>query len=110
MEDVFGKCLGISKGRIVDLGLGGKCKSCISTGRRVEVGRVLEVAAAGQPRQSRMGLTSGIVKLSTINANPVIHNISQKAHLHPFASTANPATIGPRVGPAAHAKSYNPIE
>lgn len=54
--------------------------------------------------------TSGIVKLSTIKANPVIHNISQKAHLHPFATTANPATIGPKVGPAAHARSYNPIE
>jgi len=55
-------------------------------------------------------LTSGILKLKTTNANPVIQSISQKAHLHPLATTANPATIGPNVGPAAHARSYRPIE
>lgn len=55
-------------------------------------------------------LTSGIVKLNMARANPVIHNISQKAHLHPLATTAKPATIGPKVGPAAQAKSYKPME
>jgi hypothetical protein len=55
-------------------------------------------------------LTSGILKLNKASANPVIQSISQKAHLHPLATTANPATIGPSVGPAAHARSYRPIE
>jgi hypothetical protein len=54
--------------------------------------------------------TSGILKLRSARANPVIQSISQKAHLHPLATTAKPATIGPKVGPAAHARSYKPIE
>jgi len=64
-------------------------------------------------RSDNMGcdrrLTSGNVKITTINVNPLNINISQNAHLHPFAITANPATIGAIAGAEPADKPYKPI-
>ena len=62
-----------------------------------------------EAKEIRPQLTSGSRKNNRARVNPLNHNISQNAHLHPLNWTANPATTGARAGEAPADSPYRPM-